>query len=201
MPRDPRTAFLLALALLAAPAAASDEPASPEDKTVIEAEVAYRDSDVEESAFRAAEFESAADRPVLAVRWASSPYSKTLFDLSYERVDYAEQSAAARLDLDRWLTVNAAFEGLLHRLDHDPLTNLQAVSDVKVVRHTDFEPTAEYSIVRHVYDAGIAVRPPAAGWLTVRAGYRDERREGTRQALALPQQNPKPDRKHDEDRT
>lgn len=178
-------AALLITFVIPAVAEETEDYAPPEDKESWLAEALYQASTFDGALHRVAEYEDASRTPILRLDYANSPYSANPFILSAERLSHNQQAAAASLDVNRAFGMDLRFNSLLHRLDHDPLENLQAVSDVKTTRSTDFEPGVEYRIRRQQFNADIRYKPPAAPWLSLRAGLREERRDGVHQVLAV----------------
>jgi hypothetical protein len=183
------TALLAALLALTAPSAAemesTDETEPPEDKFGLELDTGYVGSSTEGNLDMVAQYTVTEPNPWVALRYHNSPYAKNFFKLDFRRRNSQSAEGALSFDGNRVWELEADYDGLLHRLEHDPLTNLQAVSEIKVVRSTDYEPDAEYSINYRVLDAGLAIRPPQVKWLTLRVGAREQQREGTRQQLAV----------------
>lgn len=181
------TAFLAALlALTALPAAEHDteDTAPPEDDYKLEFDTGYVGSSTEGSLNRAAEYTVTDPNPYVALRYHNSPYDKNFFKFDFSRRNSVEAQSSLLFDGNRVWKLEADYDGLLHRLDHDPLSNLQAVSEIKVVRSTDYEPDAEYSIDYKLLRAGLDIRPPGARWLTLRVGAREQQRKGMRQQLS-----------------
>jgi hypothetical protein len=183
-----RTGLVLAtlLAVLVAPAWAGDgedvEP--PKNEDTIEFTTSYTGASSDDAEHRVAEYDLVESNPILGLAWFTSPYDANLFSLVFERKSDAFFHGEAAIDLDRKVRVTASADGLLHRLDHDPLANLQAVSDVKVVRSTDFEPGVDYQIRRRRYEVDAEFQHPDVAGFVWRAGYAREERDGTRQHLS-----------------
>lgn len=86
----------------------------------------------------------------------------------------------------RWLKVHVNYQRFPHRLEHDPLSYVDAASGIGgtfVVSHTDYDPSARYSLTRGQWDSHVEVAPPAIAGLRFFAGHRQENRDGTRQSL------------------
>jgi hypothetical protein len=181
------TAFLAALlALSALPAAEQDdteETKPPEDDYKLEFDTGYVGSSTEGNLNLVAEYTVTQPNPYVALSYHNSPYDKNFFKFDFSRRNSVDAQGSLLFDGNRVWQLEADYDGLLHRLDHDPLTNLQAVSEIKVVRSTDYEPDAEYQIDHKVLNAGLAIRPPGAKWLTLRVGAREQQRTGMRQQL------------------
>jgi hypothetical protein len=96
-----------------------------------------------------------------------------------------DQHYRTRLNLKRIVDVQVDYSRFQRRFDHDPLTYLDSAVGNFVVRHDDTDPTARYAIGRGVFEARLAVTPPALDWLTLYASHRQESRRGHRQSLAV----------------
>jgi hypothetical protein len=176
-------ALMVTLAF-AAVAADQDDSTPPEDKSTLRVTTAGQASSTDDSLIRVAEYDTVEDNPVLGLAWTTSPYAEQMFSFDYQRVDSDEQSGKLSWDGKRVFGLDIDFDSMPHRLDHDPLDNLNAVSEIKVTRSTDFEPGADYQIRHKLYDARMTYRLPTVPWLSLRAGYREEQRDGTRQLLS-----------------
>jgi hypothetical protein len=179
--------LVVALVLLLVPAVGAtddEEYEPPQDESEVEITTGYRGSSTDGALFRVAEYEITDPGAIVGLGWMTSPYEANVFKLNFLSNDSADFTASADFDMNRSLRVKASADGLLHRLGHDPISNMEAVSDIKVVRSTDFEPGADYAIKHQRFDALATFAPPEAGWLTFRVGFREENRKGTRQQLA-----------------
>lgn len=97
-----------------------------------------------------------------------------------------DQAHQLAVDINRLVRSHTAFTRLPHRLVHDPLLNLRGAVKMPVVTwSTDLDPTARYRVNYDLLDHRTDVQIPSAGWLTISAVYREQWREGHRQALAL----------------
>ena len=81
---------------------------------------------------RAAEYVETEPNVVWGLHWMTSPYDETAFTLDFERWNASEFGGEVTMDLDRMVRFKASADYMVHRLDHDPISNLQAVSDIKV---------------------------------------------------------------------
>jgi hypothetical protein len=181
-----RRSLLAALALmLVIPAAAydDDEYTPPADESEATLEAGYRGSEAEDSLHRAAEYLAFEANPYFGIHWTTSPFDDAIFELDLERWDASEFGGRMAIDLERTIRLTATADALVHRLDHDPLSNLQAVSDIKVVRSTDLEQGAEYQIRHKLYEIEADFQPPQTKWFSFKAGYREQLREGRKQSL------------------
>lgn len=100
-------------------------------------------------------------------------------------LDKDDITAKFYADLDRTFQVEASYVEFLHRLDHDPLTNLRARKWPKVTRSTDFDPGREYSIVRSEFTAKATFKHPDIPGIMIEAVYNQIQRQGHKQARTL----------------
>ncbi len=95
-------------------------------------------------------------------------------------------SSGLRFDIARWLRSETTYDKLFHRLGHDPMTNLEATStNGKVVFHTDANPTMDYDLKHSVLAHRTELQLPSLPALTLAVGYREQKREGHRQAYTV----------------
>lgn len=91
--------------------------------------------------------------------------------------------------LDRIIDQEFEYYRFMHRLDHDPLGNLNAVwrggSQHVVTTHTDLEPDVEYRYVRSEMESKTKVRLPFFPGAQIKFDYRRELRRGEKQALTM----------------
>jgi hypothetical protein len=86
-------------------------------------------------------------------------------------------------DISRSVRSHNSYNKFLHRLGHDPMTNLEATSfNGKVVFHTDFDPDQEYGFNHQVFESRTEFQLPSVRPLTVGLEFRDQRRKGHVQA-------------------
>jgi hypothetical protein len=156
----------------------------PKDENSFEVTTGYQASSTDGNLNLAAQYEVVDDTPLLGIDWRNSRYEDTYFGLKYHRTNSKQFYGRADLDLGRSVRVRADTTGLIHRLWHDPLDNLEAVSDIKVVRRTDFDPNAEYVINYRVFDAGLVIQPPQTPAVQFRGALRRQERTGNRQLLS-----------------
>ncbi len=112
---------------------------------------------------------------------------KIFFNLnSYYNTDPKDQNHSAELNVGRVFDQKFSFTSLLHRLDHDPLKNLDVASEARSgVFHEDFNPTDEYQISRSEFISKSKLTIPGASFLTFYANIRNEHRSGEYQARTL----------------
>jgi hypothetical protein len=183
-----RWSLLLALALLlVSPVAADDyddeDYAPPKDESKASIETGYQGSDVEDSAVRAAEYVDTEPNAAFGLHWSTSPFDDSGFKLDFERWNASEVGGEVTMDLERMVRFKASADYLVHRLDHDSISNLQGVSDIKVVRATDLDQDAEYQIRHKLYEIEADFHPPRMDWFSIHAGFRQQMREGRKQSL------------------
>jgi hypothetical protein len=98
----------------------------------------------------------------------------------------SSETNAGELDFDvkRMVRSHNVYETFIHRLGHDPMTNLEATStNGKVVQHTDFSPDQQYGLDYSVLSSRTEVQLPNIRPLTLGIQYDEQKREGHRQAF------------------
>ncbi len=182
--KDLLVIIVLAL-LLGMPVMAYDDDnyEAEEEKETLIWNLGVRSVSTDNALFRVGEYETTGSGPLVGIQWYTSPYEDTTFGIDFHRTDADEFNAGLSLDMGRVFRLTATGDGMLHRLGHDPLTNLQAVADIKVVRSTDLEPGALYSIRRKLYEIHAEIFPPSVEGLSFRAGYTQQSRKGYKQIL------------------
>jgi hypothetical protein len=87
-------------------------------------------------------------------------------------------------DIKRVLRSKTSYSNLIHRLGHDPMTNLEATSNNgKVVFHTDLAPQQEYDLTYSLLNHRTEIQLPSLPAMTLAVEYRHQKREGHRQAF------------------
>jgi hypothetical protein len=95
----------------------------------------------------------------------------TFFDFTGEnRGDSRAQTYSLNADLNRRLQVRSSYDRFLHRLDNDPLLNLDAAKGSVVVRHDDLAPNRAFTTGRNELKTDLSGY--IASWLTWRASHR-----------------------------
>lgn len=125
-------------------------------------------------------------RPVAAV--ALTGVSETVYFslLSYYSGDSGDQTHKASVDVGRVFTEKISYNSLIHRLDHDPLANLDVASLARSgAFHADYAPNKQYRITRSEFTSETTLKIPAVSFLKLYANYRDEHRHGEYQARTL----------------
>lgn len=166
-------------------ALADDGDGDGEEADRVEVRVGGWDTSVDDSPDVAAEYETTdggveLDLDAFALRdWGH-------FALAVQALDGDDYDATIDFDVKRSLRSHTEITGLLHRLGHDPLTNLEAAtSHGRVVLHTDLDPLRDYEISYGVLDHRTELQPRSSPNLTFGFDYRLQEREGHRQALAV----------------
>jgi hypothetical protein len=185
MRRKDLLVFIVLALLLGMPAMAYDDDnyEAEEEKETLIWNLGVRSVSSEDARFRVAEYETTGSGPLVGVQWYTSPYEDATLGIRFHLTDNDDFNAGVSVDLGRVFRLEATGDSMLHRLGHDPLTNLQAVADIKVVRSTDMEPGAQYSITRKLYEIHAEIFPPSVAGLSLRAGYSDQTRKGFKQIL------------------
>jgi hypothetical protein len=96
------------------------------------------------------------------------------------------QRYAATLDVDRFVKVHAGYLRFPHRLDHDPLGYMDAVSTIGgtfAVTSFDTDPAARYALARGEWEGRIDVTLPAG--VSFFLGHRLETRDGAHQVMTV----------------
>lgn len=101
-------------------------------------------------------------------------------------VDSEDQAYAFKLDVGRVVRSVTEYSKMLHRLGHDPLANLAAVtSHGRVVLHTDLDPGAEYQISYRDLSHRTEFQSRGAAGFTLGVGYRLQERHGVQQSINI----------------
>ncbi len=155
-----------------------------EEKTKAKVWLGYRAHNINDSPTRVGEYETLKDS--LAAAFKLSRYTAEQGFFAYGRIlDADDIDAMFRGDFSRVLRFDGEYTRLYHRMEHDPLTNLQAVAAPKVTRYTDFDPGAEYSTVYTEMKAGAEFNHPDVPWLVLEIGFRHEQRDGMKQVRTM----------------
>lgn len=173
---------ILATLLVLAPFAVR---AQEEDGVQGEIEIGAWDDSVDGTPNLAAEYEPTDGGPLLDMNIESFQDGGS-FVLDSEVLSSDFQSHLIDFELRRMVRSVTTYNALLHRLGHDPLSNLAAVTNHgRVLRHTDNDPTREYQVDYKVLDNVTELQFPGASALTVTAGYRRQDKEGFRQQTTV----------------
>ena len=172
------------LLLIVAVAAACPFAIAEEGDTTAEVEIGFRDTDVTDSPALAGEYEPVEDEPVFGIM-VSTHQDWGTFLVEFESAHPDDMDASVEFDIHRTVRSHTSYTSLLHRLGHDPLSNLAATStNGKVVLHSDFDPGADYGFSYSDLSHRTELQFPGASALTLAVGYREQGREGKLQALS-----------------
>jgi hypothetical protein len=145
-------------------------------------EVGYYDASVDDSPDMAAEYYDTENGPTVNAVVASHGQTGSLqFIAAYQ----SEETNAAALDFDvkRTWRSSTDYQKFLHRLGHDPMTNLEATSfNGKVVWHTDLDPDKEYEFNYSAIESRNEVQFKGLQALTIGLDVREQWRKGHAQA-------------------
>lgn len=125
-------------------------------------------------------------RPLVKAKISGSS-GKTYFDIySAFLGDVSDMFHRFNLDFGRVLKQKFEFNALYHRLDHDPLTNIDVVSEARsAAYHEDFNPNDQYHITRNEFISNTTLTIPGLSFLKVHVDFRNEHRKGEYQARTL----------------
>lgn len=185
MNKNPFTAILvLATCLLwvTVPALAEDDD-KEKNKPKVSVTLGVRAVETNDSAVRVGEYESLESGATTG--FSIEQAGKDAAWLAVFRwLDTDEFDSHFAGDFGRVLRFEASFTRFLHRLEHDPLTNLFAVKSPKVVSATDHDPGRQYGIVNTEFRSNMTFRHPDVPNLVFTAGFRQQTREGHKQVRA-----------------
>jgi opacity protein-like surface antigen len=99
--------------------------------------------------------------------------------------DERDQSHSMYFDVHRFWRTTVRYRRLPHRLDHDPLDVMDAGKGAIIVRADDSDPGRQYSIMHGELEVDSRFIIPQLKGTEFRFGYRDERRDGHRQASTM----------------
>jgi hypothetical protein len=125
-------------------------------------------------------------RPVIKAK-ISGRTGKTYFNLFSDfRGDLKDQYHQLEADFNRVLTQKFSFDSIYHRLDHDPLTNIDVVSEARSAAYVeDFNPADQYHITRNEFLSTTRLSIPQLPFLKMYVHFRNENRVGEYQARTL----------------
>ena len=106
-------------------------------------------------------------------------------DIFADIMDEENAEFSGLVDVDRVFQAALSYIRYVHRLDHDPLHNLQSVADVKVTRRTDLNPGSEYSIDYSRTHMEGKLNLPTPHPIRLTASYTQQDRNGYRQSGAI----------------
>jgi hypothetical protein len=94
------------------------------------------------------------------------------------------QAGELTFDIKRMVRSHNSFEKFIHRLGHDPMSNLESTStNGKVVWHTDLDPGQDYEFDYSVFESRTELQIPSIRALTLGAEFREQTRDGHAQAF------------------
>lgn len=176
--------LVLLVLIISIPFLYSEEKKKPE----VQISVGTRSNSINEYPGKIGEYEPLKKgfSPVISASISGSQGKLTYGLESIINEDLKDQRHELLLDLGRIFEENLSFTSLPHRLDHDPLKNLDLASLARSgVFHTDFDPTKEYKIKRQELVSKTVLRIPAIPFVHFYTNYREERRTGEYQARTL----------------
>jgi hypothetical protein len=172
----------MATLLLLAPVVVA---AQEDDGVQGEFEVGAWDTSVTGSPNATMEYEPIDGGPILKLGLGSMGENGS-FVLDSDVRDSNSQEHLLAFEWKRIIRSVNTYSSLIHRLGHDPLTNLTAATNHgRVVRHTDTDPTAVYDIDYSVFESVTDFQFEGAPGLTLTAGYKRQDREGMKQNLTV----------------
>jgi hypothetical protein len=98
----------------------------------------------------------------------------------------SSKTNAGELDFDikRVVRSHNSYNKFVHRLGHDPMSNLEATSfNGKVVWHTDLDPDQEYGMDFSVFESRTELQLPNFRAVTLGVEFREQQRKGHAQAF------------------
>jgi len=175
--------LVLALTLLALPGLAIADDG--EGETTGKAQVGGFFGSLDDSADMVAEYEAIDDGPFVDMM-VSSHQSWGTFEIDAHIRPSDDNDVELSFDIGRWLRSKTTYTKMLHRLGHDPMTNLEATStNGKVVFHEDWDPMADYTIRYSLLESWNEFQFPDFSALTLAVGVRDQHREGKKQSITM----------------
>lgn len=91
-----------------------------------------------------------------------------------------------KVDFNRVLKQELSYDALYHRLDHDPLTNIDVVSHARSAAYVEnLNPNDQYNITRYEFKSRTELAIPSIPFLKVYMDFRNESRKGHYQARTL----------------
>lgn len=174
--------MVLVLMLLALPVSAQ-ENAEGEDETNVEIRIGAWNGDADGSPDVVTEYEPDSEGIDVGVSIdGEQDWGHLDLDARLRHVD--DQSLSLGFDVRRILRSQTDYMRMLHRLGHDPLDTMAAVTNHgRIVQHTDLDPDDEYQISYSDLRHKTEYQPSEA--FTVGLIYRNQQREGLKQALTV----------------
>ena len=146
-------------------------------------ELGFWNVDISGSPDMAAEFYDDGSGPVADATVATHQKWGSLYFMgAYQSSN--TNAAELTFDIGRTVRSHTSYDKFLHRLGHDPMTNLEATSfNGKVVEHTDLEPDMDYNLDYSVLRSRTEFQFAGLRPLTIGVDFREQKRKGHRQAF------------------
>lgn len=176
------TLIALVAALVALPL-----PASAQDDSSVEGSIEFggRVTDTSDNPNLAAEYESTEDSAVLDLDLSAFGAWGSL-EIEGAWVDSDDNDATVDFDISRMVRSHTSYTKFIHRLGHDPMTNLESTStNDKAVWYTDLDPDAEYGYSYFDLQHRTEIQIPALRALTLAVEAREQKRDGHVQAYSV----------------
>lgn len=125
-------------------------------------------------------------RPVVKAKIAGHS-QKTYFNLFSNFLgDLKDMYHEFNLDVNRVFKQTFTFDALYHRLDHDPLTNIDVISEARSGAYVEnFNPHDQYHITRNEFVSSTRLSIPQLPFVKLYVDFRYENRKGEYQARTL----------------
>lgn len=177
--------IILTIALLAVLMAPTWVAAQDDGGTTAEIEIGGWAADTSGAPDVVSEYEPDEGGPQLGLDLeADTDWGFLLFEGEVRNED--DQKALLDFDVGRMVRSHTAYVKMPHRLLHDDLSNLAAVTDHgRILRHTDLDPDTEYRIRYSDLDHRTEIQLPGAERFTFALNVRNQERQGVRQHLTV----------------
>lgn len=133
---------------------------------------------------RVAEYTTVTSSPALYLNFASDPAEENTARFTALYLDQDEMNFGMDIDLSRVVQNSTTFDRFIHRLDHDPLTNVEPEAAYEFV-YVDSNPMDDYQIVRHEAITNTEIKIPAIPKVKFNMKYRYMTRKGHQQGRTL----------------
>jgi hypothetical protein len=145
-------------------------------------EIGYFDTSTDGSPDMAAEYRDTGSGVTGVATVASHQDWGSLYFLgAYQSAD--TQAGELSFDIKRMVRSQTSYEKFIHRLGHDPMTNLESTStNGKVVWHTDLSPDQEYDLNYSLLESRTELQLPSVRAVTFGLEFREQKRDGHAQA-------------------
>jgi len=159
------------------------------DKAVVKGDVyiGFNAANIDDYIGKIAEYSVAKDGVLPYVSMHLNVFARNYyFDVKGENEGRSNgQKYSMIFDAGRIFTDEFSYKKFLHRLDHDPLTNLDAKEGDIMVWSTDLAPGHEYRINYTEFENKAVLRSSNVEWLKLVANVRYENRKGAHQGMTL----------------